>query len=232
MNLASGHSINDGYLGFRPVGEIRKDTAVIISFDSASNLPLIVHDNMKHIDGIYGYASKNGLTVKQIIDAGREGIRHCRCTSVILRFFNSITERSIIEEHNELARETSGADRAFKICQEENAKHSSREIWVSFTGRFPDDGGIEGIDYSVETSLTKATRKKIVGKSRLFKNSRSSDSDVDRARRTAKEAGDIFIGLFIPRASDRMIVPFGNEVLVKHSGVKISRSEAVKRRSA
>jgi hypothetical protein len=108
----------------------------------------------------------------------------------------------------------------------------SREIWISFTGRFPDDGGLEGTDFSVETSLAGAARRNIVGRSRLFKNDMASEGDVDRAKRTAEEVGDIFIGLFIPRGNDRMITPFGIGVLVKHSGVKISRSEAVKRRSA
>jgi hypothetical protein len=54
--------------------------------------------------------------------------------------------------------ETSWHEQAFAILHEADAKNCVREIWVSVTGKFGDNGGVEGKDFFVYTGFRKACR--------------------------------------------------------------------------
>jgi hypothetical protein len=219
------HSINDSSLGYRPFGGLPfQSGSTVTSFNRESNLPLVVHTNYRNIAEDYGNNHCNIVTLKQIIDAGDAGILHGRCCNIILKAFSKVTDKSRIDELYKLMQETSGSDKAFEICQEEDAKTSAREVWVSVTGKFGDNGGVKHKDYFVYTTLTGALSKRSVGRAkRILGENSPTNAHIDKARKIAEEGRNIFVGLFFPCENGK-IKGFGNGVLVKHSGLTHTRS--------
>jgi hypothetical protein len=217
MSYKEGRCFNDAICGYWGCRDIYKNLTYV-SFEKVQGdfLPIMVHPDIRHIKQTYGH---NGLFSSSMI-VKTPFLSHVRLKKVFLKAFKSYQDEEVLELLFQQAEERGGEEISYKLRKEVDLKNASPGVFVSKNGKFREQGGVLGVDYSSHPSITSAIREKVINNNW---GSRPNQRKVtlQLVRENMDERGECFIpwsrGGLIPGKK-------GNGTLVKFDGYMHARA--------
>ena len=121
-------------------------------------LPLMVHQNFKDLERVFGIERGENSGVK--IQTSQSFTQFSNNSKVYVKAFCPYANSDEIEHLFQLANERGGDERSYELRKEVYMMNATPGVIVSKTGKFEEDGGILGVDFMGFTSLKKAIVEK------------------------------------------------------------------------
>ena len=137
-------------------------TYVSYELDSKNEYALLmVHDLWEDVNRTYGEGTEK-MNARVVWD-NDSYVQHTRVKDVYIRRFDTMRDIEALQDLCDVARERLGESRAAELRKLMDLKNASRGLYVSKTGKLPDNGGLSGRDYEEFSSVNRAFEGRLPG---------------------------------------------------------------------
>jgi hypothetical protein len=192
MTYEEGRCFNDAHCGCRFWGNDGfKESFSYVSYEKVDGkfLLICVHPDLRHVKKTYG---RMGTSFSSSMIIKTPFLPHPRVKKVFLKAFQSYKDENELNLLFQQAEERGGDDISFNLRKEVDLLNASPGVFVSNNGKFAEQGGVLGVDYSSHSSIRSATRDKFINYNWGKKPNQKSITEKI-IRENVNERGECFI---------------------------------------